>query len=121
MDDESAAVEPQQRDSQRRGYQPEMSDAGLSPSHEVIAVDEYGQTRAGFIAGETALTLFLDGREIVTLMTLGTQPEALAIGYLRNQRFIDKLEEIRRIEEMGVRIVLNHKVEDLIGEHWFQD
>ena len=40
------------------------------------------------IAGEHPLTLYVDKREIVTLMTLGHAPEALAIGYLRNQRLV---------------------------------
>ena len=40
------------------------------------------------IAGEHPLTLYVDKREIVTLMTLGAAPEALTLGYLRNQRLI---------------------------------
>jgi len=45
------------------------------------------------IAGEHPLTLYLDKREIVTLMTLGHAPEALALGYLRNQRLVGSIEE----------------------------
>ena len=41
------------------------------------------------IAGEHPLTLYVDKREIVTLMTLGAAPEALAIGFLRNQRLVE--------------------------------
>ncbi|HHH44976.1 MAG TPA: sulfurtransferase FdhD [Gammaproteobacteria bacterium] len=74
-----------------------MTHAGLAPTHPVTAVDEYGNPREVSVAGEAPLTLYVDGREIVTLMTLGTRPEALAIGYLRNQRFIEKLEEIRDV------------------------
>ena len=77
---------------------PRLSDAGLRPTHEVTAVDEYGQPRAGVIAGERPLTLFLDGREIVTLMTLGTHPELLILGYLLNQRLVPCLESIDAIE-----------------------
>jgi FdhD protein len=44
------------------------------------------------------LTLYLDRREIVTLMTLGSQPEALAIGYLRNQYFIEDLRQIKAVQ-----------------------
>ena len=78
-------------------YSPSMTRAGLAPTHPVTAVDEYGDRREVYVAGESPLTLYVDGREIVTLMTLGTQPEALTIGYLRNQRFIEKLEEIRDV------------------------
>ena len=78
-------------------YRPGMTRAGLAPTHPVTAVDEYGDPREVYVAGEAPLTLYVDGREIVTLMTLGTRPEALAIGYLRNQRFIEKLEEIRDV------------------------
>ena len=49
------------------------------------------------VAGESPLTLYVDGREIVTLMTLGTHPEALTIGYLRNQRFIQELKQIKDV------------------------
>ncbi|MCB1791944.1 MAG: formate dehydrogenase accessory sulfurtransferase FdhD [Gammaproteobacteria bacterium] len=80
-----------------RAYRPEMSSAGLRPAHEVVAVDEYGQTRSGFIAGERALTLYLDEREIVTLMTLGTHPEMLTLGYLLNQRLVPCIESIDAI------------------------
>ena len=44
------------------------------------------------------MTLVVDDREIVTLMTLGTHPEALALGFLRNQRLIEDLEEIVSVE-----------------------
>jgi len=79
-------------------YRPTMSHAGLSPTHAVTAVDEFGATRDVQVAGESPLTLYVDGREIVTLMTLGTHPEALTIGYLRNQRFIESLEEIKDVQ-----------------------
>src|SRR5437867_11611558 len=50
------------------------------------------------IAGEHPLTLYVDKREIVTLMTLGHAPEALAIGYLRNQRLVSSIEEITAVQ-----------------------
>jgi FdhD protein len=50
------------------------------------------------IAGEHPLTLYVDKREIVTLMTLGSAPEALAVGYLRNQRLVSSLEEILAVQ-----------------------
>lgn len=74
-----------------------MSAAGLSPTHAVAAVDEFGKTRDVHIAGESPLTLKVDEREVVTLMTLGTHPEELALGYLRNQRLIEEIDEIKSV------------------------
>lgn len=80
-----------------RPYRPEMSQAGLAPTHAVQVLDEFGEPREVHIAGESPLTLYVDDREIVTLMTLGTHPEALAVGYLRTQRFVEELEAIRSV------------------------
>lgn len=77
---------------------PEMTNAGLAPTHPVAACDEYGQAREVHIAGESPLTLYVDKREVVTLMTLGGHPEALAIGYLRNQDFIEDIAQIRSVQ-----------------------
>ena len=85
-------------DSRTRPYRPEMTRAGLAPTHAVRAVDEYGDARDLQVAGEFPLTIKVDDREVVTLMTLGTWPEALTLGYLRNQRLIEDLEEIRSVE-----------------------
>jgi FdhD protein len=74
-----------------------MSQAGLAPTHEVQAVDEYGETHAVHVAGEAPLTIKVDGREVVTLMTLGTRPEALALGYLRNQRLLENISDIAEV------------------------
>jgi FdhD protein len=43
------------------------------------------------------LTVFVDKRELVTLMTLGAMPELLVLGYLRNQRLIDRLDQVESI------------------------
>jgi FdhD protein len=50
------------------------------------------------IAGEHPLTLYVDKQEIVTLMTLGAAPEALAIGFLRNQRLVESIDEIVSVQ-----------------------
>ncbi len=76
----------------------EMTSAGLSSAEPVTAVDENGKTRRIELAGERALTLYVDKQEIVTLMTIGTHPELLTLGYLRNQGFIENIEEIRAIQ-----------------------
>lgn len=54
----------------------------------VKAVDETGEIRDKFVACERPLTVYLNWRPIVTLMTLGAKPESLALGYLKNQGFI---------------------------------
>lgn len=76
---------------------PELTDAGLAPTHAVQAVDEFGETRELEVAGEFPLTIKVDDREVVTLMTLGTYPEALTLGYLRNQRLIEDISEIKAV------------------------
>jgi len=90
----------------KAGYRPEITHAGLSPTHPVTAVDEYNATREVEVPGESPLTLYVDGREIVTLMTIGAHPEALALGYLRNQRFVDRLEQIKSV-------TVNHHTESV--------
>ncbi len=79
-------------------YRPVLTDAARPSTFNVAAIDENGQTRDTPIAGEHPLTLYVDKREILTLMTLGAAPEALAIGYLRNQRLLDQLEDIVSVQ-----------------------
>ncbi len=81
----------------KQPYQPFMTRAGLAPTQTVCATDEFGNSRELQIAGEFPLTLKVDGREVVTLMTLGTHPEELALGYLRNQRLLEDIEEISAV------------------------
>jgi FdhD protein len=64
----------------------------------VDARDETGKLVPTPIAGEHPLTLYVDKREIVTLMTLGAAPEALAIGFLRNQRLVESIDEIDSVQ-----------------------
>lgn len=77
---------------------PQMTNAGLHAATAISTVDEFGQTRDGYIAAERALTVYLDKQEIVTLMTLGTQPELLVLGWLRNQRLIPDISHIKAIQ-----------------------
>lgn len=79
-------------------YRPEMTDAGLDPTQATLAVDEYQNQRDMKIADERPLTIYVDRVEIVTLMTLGCQPELLTLGYLKNQDFFSKLNEIKSIQ-----------------------
>ena len=77
---------------------PQLSDAARPATFEVEAYNERGEMVPTAIAGEHALTLYLDKRELVTLMTLGHAPEALAIGFLRNQRLISGIEDIQAVQ-----------------------
>jgi FdhD protein len=73
---------------------PHLTRAGAALTREVEVLDEFGQRRTVQIPNERALTLYVDKRELVTLMTLGAAPELLALGYLRNQQLIGSLDEI---------------------------
>ena len=77
---------------------PQMSQSGLEAAVEVVAVDEYGEPRNGYIASERALTVYLDKREVLTLMTMGTAPELLVLGWLRNQRLLPGIEHVKAIQ-----------------------
>lgn len=77
---------------------PEMTDAGLGFSKSVVAYDEKGQSRTLELVGERALTLYVDKQEIVTLMTMGTHPELLTLGYLKNQGFFEQIDEIKIVQ-----------------------
>jgi FdhD protein len=79
-------------------YRPKLTDAARPATFEVEATNERGEMVPTSIAGEHPLTLYLDKRELVTLMTLGHAPEALAIGFLRNQRIVDSLEDIAAVQ-----------------------
>jgi FdhD protein len=79
-------------------YRPEITRNARPATYTVDAVDETGQHVPTPIAGEHPLTLYVDKREIVTLMTLGAAPEALAIGFLRNQRLVESIEEIASVQ-----------------------
>jgi FdhD protein len=79
-------------------YRPQLTDAARPATFEVEAVNERGEMVPTAVAGEHPLTLYLDKKELVTLMTLGHAPEALAIGYLRNQRLVGALKDITAVQ-----------------------
>ncbi|WP_373947617.1 formate dehydrogenase accessory sulfurtransferase FdhD [Vibrio pomeroyi] len=64
---------------------------------EVEVFDEYGEKLTKQIACERPLTVMLNWKEIVTLMTLGSRPEALVLGYLKNQSFLSDPEAVESI------------------------
>ena len=74
-----------------------MTDNGLDPARTVRVTDQYGVDRKVKSAVEVPLTIKIADDEIVTLMTLGTRPEKLVLGYLRNQRLVDSLNDILQV------------------------
>lgn len=84
---------------------------------EVEAVNEYGETQSISIPAERALTVYVDKRELVTLMTLGAHPELLVLGYLRNQRLVKDAADIDSITvdwDVGAAAVkTRHGIEDI--------
>ncbi|MCK5889119.1 MAG: formate dehydrogenase accessory sulfurtransferase FdhD [Methylococcales bacterium] len=95
---------------------PEMTHAGLSFSASVTAVNDLGESQKIELVGERALTIYVDKQEIVTLMTMGTHPELLTLGYLKNQGFFQRLDEIKIVqvdwETEAVAVVTNTKSSD---------
>jgi len=79
-------------------YRPQLTNAARPATFEVEASNERDEMVPTAIAGEHPLTLYLDKRELVTLMTLGHAPEALAIGFLRNQRLVTGIEDIESVQ-----------------------
>ena len=79
------------------GLIPRLTHASAPLTQEVNVRDEFGTTRKIAIPAERALTVFVDNRELVTLMTLGAAPELLVLGYLRNQRLVDSASDIESI------------------------
>ncbi|NDP43700.1 MAG: formate dehydrogenase accessory sulfurtransferase FdhD [Aromatoleum sp.] len=79
-------------------HRPLLTNAARPSTFSVRAIDETGAPRDTPVAGEHPLTLYVDKQELLTLMTLGAAPEALAIGYLRNQRLVDSIDDIVAVQ-----------------------
>lgn len=79
-------------------YRPHLTNNSLPLTHSIEVRDEKGRTQLIEIPGERALTIYLDKKELVTLMTLGGAPEALTLGYLRNQRLVENMTDIHSIQ-----------------------
>lgn len=79
-------------------YRPALSNARAHLTRDIVAIDERGRHKALAIPAERPLTVYVDKRELVTLMTLGGAPEMLTLGYLRNQRLVRALRDIVSIQ-----------------------
>ena len=75
---------------------PDPEDSRLSTA--VDGIDHEGNDIETAVVNERPLTLFLNSREIVTMMTIGDHPDLLAVGYLLNQNMLQPDEEITAIE-----------------------
>ena len=76
---------------------PRLTQAQAPLTCEIDAVNEFGERLAVSIPAERALTVYVDKRELVTLMTLGAHPEWLVLGYLRNQRLVTSVHDVESI------------------------
>ena len=96
---------------------PRLTRARAPLVQSVLAVDETGRPTEVSVPAERALTVYLDRRELVTLMTLGAEPELLVLGYLRNQRLVRSVQEIESVTvdwEVGAAAVrTRHGVADI--------
>jgi FdhD protein len=85
---------------------PDPADPRLT--ERVAGLDQDGKPVETAVVVERPLTLFLNGQEIVTMMTIGDYPDYLAVGYLLNQNMLrpdDVIESIDHDEELDVVVV----------------
>lgn len=76
---------------------PRFTQARCELTRQIEVVDEQGVRSSVTIPAERALTIYVDKQEVVTLMTLGANPELLVLGYLRNQRLVSDVTEVDSI------------------------
>jgi FdhD protein len=81
----------------KQSLRPALSAARAPLTREIATVNEHGEHGTASIPAERDLTVYVDKRELVTLMTLGAQPELLVLGYLRNQRLVNAVSDIASI------------------------
>lgn len=104
---------------QAAALRPRLTQAHADLTREVTVVDESGQPRAIRIPAERDLTVYVDKRELVTLMTLGAHPEWLVLGYLLNQRLVGGVHDIESITvdwDVGAAAVVTRAGIDRIEE-----
>ncbi|HEY8356820.1 MAG TPA: formate dehydrogenase accessory sulfurtransferase FdhD [Ramlibacter sp.] len=91
---------------------PELTEARAPLTREVEILNAHGELETISIPAERPLTVYVDKRELVTLMTLGAHPEWLVLGYLRNQRLVPSLDAIASITvdwDVGAAAVRTHE------------
>jgi FdhD protein len=86
---------------------PEPDDPRLTRT--VAGIDHEGKPIETAVVMERPLTLFLNGREIVTMMTIGDHPNYLAVGYLLNQNMLlpdDRITGIDYDDDLDPEVVV---------------
>ncbi|MBT5570567.1 MAG: formate dehydrogenase accessory sulfurtransferase FdhD [Alphaproteobacteria bacterium] len=81
----------------------------------VSGIDQDGNPVESRVVVERPLTLFLNGQEIVTMMTIGDHPDYLAVGYLANQNMLlpeDEITEIDHDEDLDVVVIRTNRTTD---------
>ena len=76
---------------------PHLTQAKVPLTQPLEVVNELGALHRIEIPCERALTVYVDKRELLTLMTLGAQPEWLVLGFLLNQRLITQASDVQSI------------------------
>ena len=99
-----------------------MKEFALAPTpkdgrltEQVGGIDQNGDPVDTRVVVEQPLTLYLNGQEIVTMMTVGDHPDCLAVGYLLNQSMLapdDRLTGIDYDEELSVVVVRTERITD---------
>jgi FdhD protein len=92
---------------------PQPGDPKLT--RNVAGIDHEGRSIETAVVMERPLTLFLNGREIVTMMTIGDHPDYLAVGYLLNQNMLrgdDRITGIDYDEELEAVVVRTDRETD---------
>jgi len=77
-------------------------------TERVTGIDQTGARIETSVTVERALTIFLNGQEIVTAMTIGDYPEYMGLGYLLNQNMLlpdDEVTDVDYDEELNVVVV----------------
>ena len=105
-----------------RGAGPRLPEFSVRPdpgdprlTRRVAGVDQEGKPIETAVVVERPLTLFLNGQEIVTMMTIGDHPDYLAVGYLLNQNMLQPDDEITGIdhdEELELVVVRTKRATD---------
>jgi FdhD protein len=76
---------------------PQLTQARAPLTREISVINEKGEKSLMHIPAERDLTVYVDKRELVTLMSLGAHPELLVLGYLLNQRLVSSAAQIESI------------------------
>src|SRR4051794_35800723 len=98
---------------------PVLTEAQAPLTRSIAIVNEHGEDETISIPAERPLTVYVDKRELVTLMTLGAHPEWLVLGYLRNQRLVESVEAIDSVTvdwEVGAAAVKTREGIERIDE-----